>query len=163
MSIVRRSIVTGVILLIFGGLAGLVTFWVIAGDMDEDDRQLTRRILQAREAPAPVTDIYPGQWDYVCYLDPYSFPSNVLPRRLPETIGDLDYSPNDRWVDEERWGIVFVTTRTAQARVFLVDNHAIYRIEGPECAMRETVTFHVETVVALNKTYIRLTVADAPR
>lgn len=152
-----------VLLVIVGCSVGLLALWATAGDMTEDDRQLTRHILQVRDTPVPAGNLHPGQWDYVCYIDSYSFSADALKKRLPVTITNLDFSPEDRWVDEGRWGLAFVTTRTARARVFLIDDQAIYRIEGPECAMRETATFQVDTVVALNKTYTRLTVAGAPR
>jgi hypothetical protein len=147
--------------IIFGGGLAFLLVWLTWGDLTKADKDLTDRILAGRGTAVRVGDIYPGEWDYVCYIDNYSFSSSSLEKRLPVVVADLRFSPSDRWVDEERWGLAFVTRRTAQARIFLVDNQAIYRIEGPECVTRETGTFNVDTVEALNLTYTRLTIAGS--
>lgn len=129
-------------------------------DITDDDKRFTSQILQTRGATVMVRDVDPNLWDYVCYIEPYSLASETLKSRLPLEGTNLSFSPADRWVDEERWGVAFVTTRTSQARVYLIANREVYRIEGPACMARETASFKVETIVAANKTYTQLTMAE---
>ncbi|MBB1093987.1 hypothetical protein HUU61_22180 [Rhodopseudomonas palustris] len=132
-------------------------------DITDEDKKFTSRILQTRDAVVMFRDVHPDLWDYVCYIEPYALTSETLRSRLPLAGVKLNFSPYDRGVGEERWGVAFVTLHTSQARVYLIAKREVNRIEGPACLARETASFKVETIVA-NIAYTQLTMAaDHPR
>jgi hypothetical protein len=159
---------TATALLTLGGLSVALGLglWMALSNIAADDRAIVDRILATRGALASFSSIYPGEWDHVCYLDPYSFPSQRIAQYLPRIGPELTFMPGDRWVDEERQGLVFIDSNSkgSLARVFLLENRWIYHIEGPRCVERERAAFRVETVDAPNKTYTRLSIlSDSPK
>jgi len=141
--------------LLFGSLLAALSLaalgfalWVTSSDLTAEDKALTEHILEGQGALVSASSIYPKDWDHVCYLDPYSFPSVWIPKSLPEITPKLTFVPADRWVDEERFALVFVSAKRSEARVFLIDNQVIYRIEGPRCMARELAAFRTDIVEA---------------
>ena len=72
------------ILLSSGILVALgLALWAPRGDINAEDRALAARILETQGLTL-FRAVLPGEWDEVCYLDPYSFPSRRMPTYLPE-------------------------------------------------------------------------------
>ncbi len=68
------------------GMVGYVAAgaWMAAyGRPSADARAIEARLLALPSSPVPIATLRPQEdWDIVCRLDPYSFPSRVLPRYL---------------------------------------------------------------------------------
>jgi hypothetical protein len=99
----------------------------------------------------------PFEWDTVCYLDPYSFPSQRLPGYLPDVGRNLVYKPEDRYIDEEEHGLTFIDRKGRTAHVLLIDIRELNRIVGPRCLDRTNASFRIERIAGANLTYDQLT------
>ncbi|MFC5552908.1 hypothetical protein [Methylobacterium iners] len=137
-----------------GGILYLLFF----DDISRDDIKFTDLLLANIDKPTNFSQIKPDEWDLVCYIDDYSFASDVLARELPKDAAQLKFFPNNRYVDEGRLGIVFVNKSKKSAQVFLIDNQKIYRMEGPRCSYRASANFLISKVFAPNGDYINLAI-----
>ena len=138
------------------GAAALV-YW--DASLTRNDEQFAQRLLEKQDEFVRFDAIHGGKWDVVCWIPPYSRVSEIIHEDVP-TAPKLRFSPTDAIVDEEQYAFVFVDEGTLQARVFLISNRHIYRIDGKGCARRDGAAFRIETVRALNLTYKNLSVLE---
>lgn len=108
-------------------------------------------------------------WDRVCYLDPYTLPSERLSSQLREEVRDFRFDPEDSYFQEDEIGIALIDHRGKSIHIYRFDimtrglfqpakftRPAINTIEGPRCLTRARAGFLVEDIAAPNLTYTRL-------
>lgn len=119
---------------------------------------LVERLLSATSRSTPFAAVLPGlEWDMVCYLDPYSFPSRRLPAFLDTDMSGFEYRPSDEWIGEEENSLAFIDQEAKVVHVYPVERRVIRQISGPRCLNNEFAFFMVEDIQAPNIAYKRLT------
>lgn len=132
--------------------------WMAAdGPASSDALAMEPRLLALPAGPVPITVLRPqDEWDIVCRLDPYSFPSSVLPRYLGRTLPDYHYEPADEWIDENWNGLAFIDDASRVIHVLPLPNEKIYYLAGERCVARATGKVALARIEAPNSTFLQI-------
>ena len=115
------------------------------------------RLLALPASPVPIAALRPPEdWDIVCRLDPYSFPSSVLPRYLGRTLPGYHYEPADEWIDENWNGLAFIDDASRVIHVLPLPNEKIYYLAGERCVARATGKVALVRIEAPNSTFLQI-------
>ncbi len=121
----------------FIGIAAAAVWAALFAPPSADERALEARLLSLPARPVPVAILLPEkEWDRLCRLDPYSFPSRFLPRYLGESLKGYRYEPSDVWIDEEWNGLAFIDHSSRTIHVRAIPYKTINRLAGQRCVDR---------------------------
>ena len=132
--------------------------WMAAdGPASSDALAMEARLLALPAGPVPITVLRPqDEWDIVCRLDPYSFPSKVLPRYLGKPLPGFRYDPPDEWIDENWNGLAFIDDARRVIYVLPLPNKTIYYLEGERCVSRAKGKVTLARIEAPNSTFLQI-------
>jgi len=142
------------------GMVGYVAAgaWMAAyGRPSADARAIEARLLALPSSPVPIATLRPQEdWDIVCRLDPYSFPSRVLPRYLGKPLRGYRYDPRDEWIDENWNGLAFIDDGSRVVHVLTLPNKTIGHLEGERCISRTDGKVGLARIEAQNSTFLQI-------
>jgi len=139
--------------------ATLVTFTMLQCQAGAES--LVDRLLATEsQVTSFATVLTEHDWDTVCYLDPYSFPSKRLSSFLEPDLSRFRYLPSDRWIDEEENSLAFVDYAATEVHVYAIQRESIRVISGPRCIRKEHAFFLIQEIDGLNISYAKLTCVE---
>jgi len=142
------------------GMVGYVAAgaWMAAyGPPSADALAMEARLLALPTSPVPIATLRPQEdWDIACRLDPYSFPSRVLPGYLGKPLPGYHYDPTDAWIDENWNGLAFIDDASRVIHVLTLPNKKIHDLEGERCVGRATGKVALARIEAPNSTFLRI-------